>query len=63
MLKVSLALFFQLAGFPIGGKLVKRGVVSLLGRAGLKGPNVPKYVPQGLTTLVVEVALKPLYSA
>ena len=57
-----MAVLFNAVGFSLGGKLLKLGFVSSLGRvAGSKGRQVGKWVPAGLTTLAVEAACKPLY--
>ena len=53
MLKISVAVVLKALVFPLAGRFGKKGIVHLLGKTGLTGPNVPKvsagikYEPSG----------------
>ena len=42
VLKITVAVVLKALVFPLAGRFGKKGIVHLLGKTGLTGPNVPK---------------------
>lgn len=62
MFKVTASVFLNAVGFALGGRLLKVGIVAAFGGAtGINKSDVAKFVPEGLTTLVVSTIATPVY--
>lgn len=63
VLKVTLAVLLKTAGFPYAGRLIRGGVLSALGKAGLRNNVTEKLLPLGLATFAVEMAARRVYDS
>ncbi len=61
--KISVSVLLKLIVFPVGGKLLRAGIVKGVDASGFDVERAKKFVPLFATTYVVESAYKGVASA